>query len=138
EGLAAVGPVREDAAGAGEAAGRDGRGGRRGGRGRGRGPPAAPPPPPRGRGRWAPAGRLTRYFPGDEVDRHFALLPERYLRATDAARLTSHFRLVRSRGVRPAAFEWADRGDGRGTELTVTAEDRPGFFALLAGPLTAP
>jgi [protein-PII] uridylyltransferase len=79
---------------------------------------------------------LSRYFPAEEVERHFALLPERYLRATDAARLASHFRLVRSRGGRPAAFEWADRGDGRGTDLTVTADDRPGFFALLAGTLT--
>jgi [protein-PII] uridylyltransferase len=79
---------------------------------------------------------LRRYFPDEEVERHFALLPERYLRATEAARMASHFRLVRSRGARPAAFEWADRGDGRGTELTVAAEDRPGLFALLAGTLT--
>jgi [protein-PII] uridylyltransferase len=82
------------------------------------------------------AADLRRYFPDEEVERHFALLPARYLRATDAARLTSHFRLVRSRGARPAAFEWADRGDGRGTDLTVTAIDRPGLFALLAGTLT--
>ena len=79
---------------------------------------------------------LCRYFPEEEVEKHFALLPERYLRATDAARMNSHFRLVRSLGGRPAAFEWADRGDGEGTELTITAEDRPGFFALLAGTLT--
>jgi [protein-PII] uridylyltransferase len=79
---------------------------------------------------------LHRYFPAEEVDKHFALLPERYLRATDALRMSSHFRLVRSRGGRAAAFEWADRGDGEGTELTVTAEDRPGFFALLAGALS--
>jgi [protein-PII] uridylyltransferase len=50
--------------------------------------------------------------------------------------MSSHFRLVRSRGGRPAAFEWADRGDGEGTELTITAEDRPGLFALVAGTLT--
>jgi [protein-PII] uridylyltransferase len=79
---------------------------------------------------------LGRYFPEEEVEKHFVLLPERYLRATDAARMSSHFRLVRSLGARPAAFEWADRGDGEGTELTITAQDRPGFFALLAGALT--
>ena len=78
---------------------------------------------------------LRHDFAADEIERHFALLPERYLRATDAARLVSHFRLVRARADRPAAFEWADRGDGRGTELTVTARDRPGLFALLAGTL---
>ena len=49
--------------------------------------------------------------------------------------MASHFRLVHSRGDRPAAFEWADGGDGRGSELTVTATDRPGLFALLAGTL---
>ena len=49
--------------------------------------------------------------------------------------MASHFRLVHSRGDRPAAFEWADGGDGRGSELTVTAADRPGLFALLAGTL---
>jgi [protein-PII] uridylyltransferase len=80
---------------------------------------------------------LRHDFAADEIERHFALLPERYLRATDAARLVSHFRLLRARGDRPAAFEWADRGDGRGTELTVTARDRPGLFALLAGTLAA-
>ena len=79
---------------------------------------------------------LTRYFPADEIDAHLARLPERYLHAADGARLSSHFRLVRSRGGRPAAFEWADRGDGQGTELTVTAPDRPGLFAALAGTLS--
>ncbi|HET9316666.1 MAG TPA: [protein-PII] uridylyltransferase, partial [Vicinamibacteria bacterium] len=79
---------------------------------------------------------LNRYFSPDEVERHFALLPERYLRATEPAHLASHFRLVRSRGPRPAAFEWADRGDGHGTDLTVTADDRPGLLSLLAGTLT--
>lgn len=82
------------------------------------------------------AADLRRYFPEEEVERHFALLPERYLRATDAPHLVSHFRLVRSRGARAAAFEWADRGDGRGTDLTVTAEDRKGLLSLLAGTLT--
>jgi [protein-PII] uridylyltransferase len=79
---------------------------------------------------------LMRYFPPEEVEAHLARLPERYVHAADAARLSSHFRLVRSRGVRPVAFEWADRGDGQGTELTVTAQDRPGLFAALAGTLT--
>ncbi len=78
---------------------------------------------------------LRHDFEPDAIERHFSLLPERYLRAADAARLVSHFRLVQARGASPAAFEWADRGDGRGTELTVTARDRPGLFARLAGTL---
>ena len=79
---------------------------------------------------------LMRYFPEEEIEAHLARLPERYVHAADGARLASHFRLVRSRGGRPAAFEWADRGDGQGTELTVTAPDRPGLFAALAGTLS--
>ena len=84
----------------------------------------------------APSPSCAREFPAEEVERHFALLPERYLRATDAERLVSHFRLVRARGERPAAFAWADLGDGHGSELTVTAQDRTGLFARLAGTLT--
>ena len=82
------------------------------------------------------AATLRGEFPEAEVERHFALLPERYLRATDAERLASHFRLIRSRGENPAAFAWADLGDGRGSELTLSAEDRPGLFALVAGTLS--
>jgi [protein-PII] uridylyltransferase len=38
--------------------------------------------------------RLRREFPEADLERHFALLPERYLRATDASRMARHFRLV--------------------------------------------
>ena len=84
----------------------------------------------------AAAAALRGEFADAEIERHFALLPERYLSATDAERLVGHFRLIRSRGERPAAFAWADLGDGRGSELTLTAEDRPGLFALVAGTLS--
>jgi [protein-PII] uridylyltransferase len=43
---------------------------------------------------------------------------------------------VRARGERKAAFAWADLGDGHGSELTVTADDRLGLFSLVAGTLT--
>ena len=82
------------------------------------------------------AAELQRTFPAAEVEAHFAALPERYLRATDAQRQAAHFRLLRALGDHPALFDWADRGDGRGTELTVVAPDRPGLFSLLAGTLT--
>jgi len=82
------------------------------------------------------AAQLRAAFPPEEVERHFALLPERYLRATSAERIASHFRLLRSRGERKAAFAWSDLGDGHGSELTVTADDRTGLFSLLAGTLT--
>jgi [protein-PII] uridylyltransferase len=79
---------------------------------------------------------LRKAFPAEEVERHFALLPERYLRATSAERIASHFRLVHARGERKAAFGWADLGDGHGSELTVTADDRLGLFSLVAGTLS--
>jgi [protein-PII] uridylyltransferase len=83
------------------------------------------------------AADLGRHFPPEEVERHFTQLPERYLRTTDAARMVWHFRLVHGRGDRPVAFDWASLGEGQGTELVVTADDRPGLFARLAGTLTA-
>jgi [protein-PII] uridylyltransferase len=79
---------------------------------------------------------LRAAFPEEEVAHHFALLPERYVRATSPAKLVSHFRLLRERGERDAAFAWTDLGEGHGSELTVTAADRPGLFARLAGTLS--
>jgi [protein-PII] uridylyltransferase len=80
---------------------------------------------------------LEAEHPPDEVQRHFALLPERYLRTTDAARLVRHFRLLKAAADRPAGFDWAELPGGHWTELTITARDRPGFLAAVAGTLTA-
>ena len=80
---------------------------------------------------------LRREFPEADLERHFALLPERYLRATDASHLARHFRLVSGRGEAKAAFEWRDLADGHCTELTLVTDDRPGLLASVAGTLTA-
>jgi [protein-PII] uridylyltransferase len=80
---------------------------------------------------------LRQEFPLEKVEHHLALLPERYLRATDAGRLCRHFRLLCSRGERPVAMDWHELGRGRATELTVTARDRRGLFAAVSGTLTA-
>jgi [protein-PII] uridylyltransferase len=80
---------------------------------------------------------LRSEFAAPEVERHFGMLPERYLRATDADLMARHFRLIAARGDVPVALDWRDLADGHCTELTVTAEDRPGFFAKVAGTLTA-
>jgi [protein-PII] uridylyltransferase len=45
-------------------------------------------------------------------------------------------RLLRARGEREAAFGWTDLGEGHGSELTVTALDRTGLFARVAGTLS--
>ena len=89
------------------------------------------------RARETAVGELLDAFPGDDVQRHFALLPERYLRTTSADRMVRHFRLLGSLGERPAAVEWGEAPERQCSELTVTAHDRPGLLASLAGTLTA-
>jgi [protein-PII] uridylyltransferase len=87
--------------------------------------------------RAAAADALRAEFPASEIERHFAMLPERYLRNTDTDHMVRHFRLLASRGDAPVLLEWQDLEDEHCTELTVTAADRPGFFAKVAGSLTA-
>jgi [protein-PII] uridylyltransferase len=81
--------------------------------------------------------RLLRDSPEAPVERHFALMPERYLRSTDAESMERHFRLLERMGEGPVAFGWRDLRDGHCTELTVAAADREGLFARLAGSLTS-
>jgi [protein-PII] uridylyltransferase len=87
--------------------------------------------------RQAAVTSLRQEFPLEKVEHHFALLPERYLRATDADRLCRQFRLLCSRGERPVAVDWHDLERGGASELTVTARDRRGLFAAVSGTLTA-
>ncbi|HWX43100.1 MAG TPA: [protein-PII] uridylyltransferase [Blastocatellia bacterium] len=74
--------------------------------------------------------------PGD-VERHLAMLPPRYLRATLPAQIISHFRLSRRIERHPALCEWRPLPERRCTELTICARDTAGFFARIAGALTA-
>jgi [protein-PII] uridylyltransferase len=90
---------------------------------------------PRATGRDEAAARLQAEFPASEIERHFALMPERYLRATDADAMERHFRLVKELGEGTLAAEWR-RGE-HCTELVVVSRDHPGVFAQLAGTLTA-
>jgi [protein-PII] uridylyltransferase len=89
------------------------------------------------RARETAVAELLDEFPGDEVQRHFGLLPERYLRTTSAERMARHFRLLRSLADHPAVVEWGDVPERHCSELTVSARDRPGLLASLAGTLTA-
>jgi [protein-PII] uridylyltransferase len=81
--------------------------------------------------------RLCESHPEAEVEHHLALMPQRYLRTSDADHLERHFRLAAARGGAPLALEWLDLAGGHGTELTIVADDRPGLFARVAGALTA-
>src|SRR5438105_3736071 len=78
--------------------------------------------------------QLEAEFPTSEVERHFALMPEKYTRATAGAEMVRHFRLLQGRGEGKLAAEW--RPGEHCTELVVTAHDQPGLFARLAGTLT--
>jgi len=80
---------------------------------------------------------LRAEFPAEEVERHFALLPERYLHTTSAERMCRHFRLLRRGGDRPVATDWQDLAGGHATELTLSARDRRGLLAAVTGTLTA-
>ncbi len=80
---------------------------------------------------------LREEFPPEKIEHHFGLLPERYLRSTDSARMARHFRLLCSRHERPVAIAWHDLESGRASELTVTARDRRGLFAAVSGTLSA-
>jgi [protein-PII] uridylyltransferase len=80
---------------------------------------------------------LRGKYPAADIERHLALMPERYLRTTDAAHMVRHFHLVAARNDAPAAFDWRDLTDGHCTELTLVTDDRRGLLADVAGTLTA-
>jgi [protein-PII] uridylyltransferase len=90
-----------------------------------------------GRARQRLRKALAGEFPASEVERHLALMPERYLRATDPERLEGHFRLVQRLPPASLAAEWRAVEERHHTELTVCARDAPGLLARLAGTLTA-
>jgi [protein-PII] uridylyltransferase len=79
---------------------------------------------------------LAGEFLPSEVERHLAMLPERYLRTTAGADVAAHLRLVARLATEPVAVEWREREGGH-TQLTVCTRDAQGVFARLAGTLTA-
>jgi [protein-PII] uridylyltransferase len=81
--------------------------------------------------------RLQAEFPPSEVERHFALMPERYLRTTDARDMVRDLRLLQSLGDATLVTSWSTPPEEHFTELTVATRDRAGLFASLAGTLTA-
>ena len=79
--------------------------------------------------------QLEAEFPPSEVRRHLALMPERYLRATEATDIVRHFRLLQGLGAATLVTE--SHPSAHGTDLVVATRDHPGLFAQLAGTLTA-
>lgn len=79
---------------------------------------------------------LAGELPPSEVERHLALLPERYTRTTRPEEAAAHLRLIEQLGAGACKTLWRRRA-GAGTELTVCARDRHGLFADIAGTLAA-
>ncbi len=82
------------------------------------------------------ARAITPALPFSEVERHLALLPDRYLRITVPALAAMHIQITETVKAEGFACRWARPGKSS-TELTVAAPDRHGLFADLAGTLAA-
>ncbi|MEJ7711968.1 MAG: HD domain-containing protein [Pyrinomonadaceae bacterium] len=79
---------------------------------------------------------LEGKIPLSEIERHFALLPERYARIVDAQVVANHLRLIEQLKADVLSTSWKQRGKSA-TELTVCTLDRHGLFADLAGTMAA-
>jgi [protein-PII] uridylyltransferase len=81
---------------------------------------------------------LEADFPRSLIERHFALMPARYLAATPAEAMAHHFRLLqRLDDAATLVSHWRPLTDRRCTELTVVTRDAHGLVARLAGVLSA-
>jgi [protein-PII] uridylyltransferase len=77
---------------------------------------------------------LSSEFSPSEVERHLAMLPERYLRASEPGRVAEHLRTIRRLEGQTAIVSW--QAHKHCTELTIYARDQVGLFARMAGTLT--
>lgn len=79
---------------------------------------------------------LEGQLPLSEIERHLALLPDRYLRTTNPNAAATHLRLTQDLQTDVFRGKWEQHGRTI-TELTICARDRHGLFADIAGTLTA-
>jgi len=73
----------------------------------------------------------------DEVRDHFKLLPDDYARATPPQTIIEHIRLSHSLNTRLVKTSWRVNTQARCTDLHLSARNRRGLFAAVAGALTA-
>jgi [protein-PII] uridylyltransferase len=78
---------------------------------------------------------LEGKIPLSEIERHFALLPERYERTTKADTVANHLLLIEQLKSDPVSCYWRQQSKSA-TELTICTRDRHGLFADIAGTLT--
>jgi [protein-PII] uridylyltransferase len=81
--------------------------------------------------------KLLPDFLPSEVERHFAMMPERYARANKADQIARHIRLIHRMGDDSMAADWQQIEERHCTEMVVCARDCEGLFARVAGTLTA-
>ena len=72
-----------------------------------------------------------------EVQKHFAQLPDEYARLTPPQAIIEHVRLAHSLNARTVKTIWRVNAQAHCTDLHICARDRRGFFANVAGTLTA-
>jgi [protein-PII] uridylyltransferase len=79
---------------------------------------------------------LAPSLPVSEIERHLALLPDRYRRVTTAAVAAAHMQMAEKVRREPVVLSW-ERQNLPSTKLTVCTGDRHALFADLAGTLAA-
>jgi [protein-PII] uridylyltransferase len=79
---------------------------------------------------------LSQEVPFSEVERHLALLPDRYLRITSPAAAALHVQMIEAVKTEGFACRWV-RHNANSAELIIATRDRHGLFADLAGTLAA-
>jgi [protein-PII] uridylyltransferase len=82
---------------------------------------------------------LQGQLPLSEIERHLALLPDRYVRNTSPEAAATHLRLIAELTAEPGNVSrgsWVQQGRTI-TEFTICTRDRHGLFADIAGTLTA-
>lgn len=75
-----------------------------------------------------------RFLPS-EVERHLAMMPERYVKSARSDLIARDLMLIRSLSETGVVTDWR-AGERRITELTICARDSAGLFARIAGALT--
>jgi [protein-PII] uridylyltransferase len=79
---------------------------------------------------------LEGLLPISEVERHVALLPDRYVRVTRPQAAAIHIHLIKELKNDTFAHRWV-RHSRFSTELTICTRDRHGLFADISGTLAA-
>ncbi len=82
------------------------------------------------------ANSLKDLLPASEVERHVALLPERYVRVTRPQAAAVHLQLIKELKSDTCARRW-ERNGRESTELTVCTRDRRGLCGDIAGTLAS-